>query len=1143
MPFINSVMKVLLSATLVASSFVSIASTLVRAEGTNVGGTEPATGGITSSTAAGQFQTSDGIAAVLQIGFIPAGELSGDSKTGALQDDSKFNYEDTMFYMAPNKTADDLFRKEGSGFSVYDGGIKNLYGKNPLYPNSSSIHSKINLSRKTLNYADKAVDSNNYFEAIIAQALVNINPNNANRTLTGTNGDKPVGTALKTLIEDYISNRIDNSDFDAQVIGALMFNDYLNLIKESGIMTDKSYNQYEQMMRDAFSKKELVLFFQTVVGISVKDGNSPLSRDYSFIPMHDATAWYLNIRKQARPNDATLKGLSANREAEAVAKGGASSADQGSLSPYKENGNLPFTFRTYARDYYSKTLKPVTSIVPLSDSISQNPFGGWGFQVWGYGGEYSKKPAIDALLNVTVVDKNGDSTGEHFTEPVRGWSEDNKRFLSELTQYSDKFITAGMTVEHDNKTYEILPDENAKFTLVDKKDLTDNLNKSELKVSSKGQDGVVSVPSKAGTETWFIELGYDTPEPLSLHKYLGGDSKVGGSSSVDNKYANSGKEVYSNAQLTLFVKVTVDSTEPVKNSMEVPQWRLSQYWGNISPEVTNKSNFSVSLPFQSFEDPKLSPSGSQTFSLVDPDLSNVPWAFSRAKLFNDTLNKNVSPFSTLASFHESGDLLAVKDNGSVLNTRLASWVNNFKLFDGKIGSTSKGSVDNKTNVKKSANVAYGVKSPTSEYVYSETRYKSETNYDAKGKTIGSRILPYSWSGTASQSTNSSDYEISVNFKHYIPKDSPSTKKFKPTSESTNGLYWQTKQGEESISIYPEVIMGYDDSSGNTSVAFTAGEKVRSILPVSYNQTKFINLDINPVVTGMSTATDSAAKVLAARLNTNKEVIFKGSATTNSFDVKGDLEIKTFVLDIGNSAYKNSWNHSQYNTDTINDSYLAEYATKKQETGKWQVSFDVDGKFIINGKDFGGQVSKVAAEQKSTAVKEYALEVRGGRLIGVNGTRDLSSVSQELKDALARMHISTNENVFNTFESGGGDKLTDTKFASLAATVRGSNDIAVGKGWYSEDSSLLVVREYITLFGLPSFHYSDKLPLEVTPDLEAPIDKNKFFSNGALGYTRLHLKSGNAEMIADSSKGQIGVKNSPQFIVPNVSIMDSFGSVQ
>lgn len=1143
-----SVLSIMLAVALVAPLFAP-SGVHAASSDANVGGTPPASGGANSSTAAGMFQTSERIA-VLQFGFIPnkvksdgKGVLNPDSKKADLEDSFKFNYEDLLFYMAPSKTSDNLFRKAGSGLITFERGtgVSTLYGNNPLYPDSRKGQSHAELMKRTLDYADKAVakSSNiNYFEQIIADTLYNIAPSDSNRSLSGEGNSKVIGDSLKGMIEAYIlrhGSQDAGEQFDAQVIGSLMFSGYLDMIKSKGILKGEEYTGFEQMMRDKFKKNELIFFAQTVVGISVKDSRSAYDRDYAFISMHDATDWYLWTRQKARPTDSVLQGLTANREFEAVSKGGATSAEQGSQSPYKENGNLPNTFRTYARDFYARTLKPVSSAIPMSSDASVNGFGGWGYQPWGYGSNsFGNAPAIDAQLNVTVVDKSNNPVGQPFIVPVNGWSEENKKLLGLLTNDSDLIIQGGMTITHQGKSYDIIPDQNAKISLVDKND-NENINKANLIKGEIGIEKTVPVPSSDGSETWEIELGYDTPLPLDLHKYLGGDGNSG-VSSVENKYE--GKKEFSNAQLTLYVKAKEDSIEPITSNYDVPQWRLSKYWDNISDKGINKARFNLSLPISTFTNPKLSPSGNTLFSLVDPDLSNTPWALSRAKLFNDTPTKNISVYNPAASFNLAGDLLAVRDNSSVANIKLASWLNNFSLFDGRIASASTGAAENKPVVTKSHDFKYGVKSPYSSYTYSETRYNwVSTQY-------GGYYVPYTWSGSATPSYLTADYETSIRFNRYIPKDSSAPKAIADASDSTNGMFWQAKQGKETLKVNPEVLYAYDDASGNTSVAFAAGDKLREIRPVSYNLAQFVNVEVTPEVVGASTATDANAKALAKNLNAGgKQVIYKGSAITTNFEVKGELELKTFALDIGSSALKNAWNlSSAYSTDAINETYLSEYATQDEATGKWQVTFDANGKLVIDNKEHGGQSAKLTATESSKAIKEHTLEVRGGKLVGVDGNRNLDSLSQELKDALTRMHILGNDNIFSSFESGSGDKLTEQAVATLGNAVRGSNDLKVGSGWYAEDTTTLVIRVYTTTFELPSNMYVDKIPMEI-PGLEVSGDKNQFFSKGFTGHTKLSYKVGHVGMVFDSSKGDFGGNRSIDFIVGNTSIMDTFSTVQ
>jgi hypothetical protein len=368
------------------------------------------------------------------------------------------------------------------------------------------------------------------------------------------------------------------------------------------------------------------------------------------------------------------------------------------------------------------------------------------------------------------------------------------------------------------------------------------------------------------------------------------------------------------------------------------------------------------------------------------------------------------------------------------------------------------------------------------------------------------------------------------------------KTFADVSKHSNGSYWETKQSTEALNVNPEVLMAYDDEKGNTSVVYAAGEKIKAIQPVNYNVVQYVNVDIAPTVTGMSVATDANAKKLAASLGSpTMGVIYKGAATTTNFEVAGEVELKTFAVDIGNTALKNSWNPtSTYSTDKVNNDFLARHG-KKLANGKWEVTLETDSKMKVNGIEYGGKKSSVKATQTDETIIEHTLVVQGGKLVSVGGDRNLGKLSKELKEALTRMKISTTDNVFANFERNSGDSLTanDAIVATLGNAVRGSNDLAVNRGWYNEDISTLVVREYTNTFKLPVVMVVDKVPMQI-PGLETPIDKAQFFSKGHLGYSVLRFNLVNAPMTYDSSDSDtFGGSMEEQFIVPNVSVLDTF----
>jgi hypothetical protein len=404
-----------------------------------------------------------------------------------------------------------------------------------------------------------------------------------------------------------------------------------------------------------------------------------------------------------------------------------------------------------------------------------------------------------------------------------------------------------------------------------------------------------------------------------------------------------------------------------------------------------------------------------------------------------------------------------------------------------------------------------------------------------------------WTRSTTSSYTTADYATEVNFQRHIPANSIEPKVFAPTKDSINSKYWEATQEPTTLNVNPEVLMAYSDTSGNTSLTFSVADKLRQVKPITYNTANYINLAIEPEVTGLSTATDKAAQALASKLGSNnKQVIYKGSAITTNFKTVGQLELKTFAVDIGATPQKNAWNPaSTYSTDTINNAFLDRYADK-DASGKWEVTLDAEGKLKIGDdkaagtKEYGGQKQKLKAVQSSATSIPHALEIRGGKLIGVDGNRNLASLSQELKDALSRMKISGVDNIFNTFESGTGANLTEPTFASDGNLARGTNDLAVGKGWYNEDSTVLIVREYINTFTLPFMAYTDKIPMEVT-GLESPGDKAKFFSVGKRAYVTLDFRINDAWLTSDSSIGGYGMTKEVNYVIPNVSVLDSFSS--
>lgn len=1120
--------------------------------------------GKSKTTPVGDIQTSPTVS-VLQIGFIPSFDASTaqspvlheKSTLSEMEDAFKFSdiYDGYMFYVATNKTNHDHFVSSNSGLLKFDykvGALYTISGKNPFIKNSP-IKTAFDREKRTLPYGTTGLNSENAFERFVAEVIKSIGGNDSTRQLwagQNSSSEKNIGDSFN---EQYIVELI------ATIAG--LFNAYQTIeldilypvvrkVLDVNPGVDRVFRGYIEKLyslgwareaMDLLDRYErdgkVVLFVQVVPAFYVKGNQSSMG----FLPYHEAAEWYLYARKH---ENATLFGdIKPEHEAKityayspdgkTLDKGGPENSVWRKYAPTR-------TFVGNMRPGLAAAVKPKSEHVKIwdnpntRDAVNANPFLGWGYMVWPTVlGNMEKYPKIWAELDVTVKNDSG-AVVDHFKVPVEGWKKEDGVYIADV-MWDEPFIEGSMAVvSPDGKLYNLKSGE-ATVIVRDAKDVEDILIKNPLKVGVKGKEVKIPIPSDSVRNTWAVWFGSDgVPSLDKLNYYLGGS----GSSSalalddVEQKYFLPGE--YSNAEVIIKVEAEESPTFVNTSGYTVPEWRLSKYWTSISERIAQAA-FWLNIPAGSGYNRTLSPSGDIYFNLLKPNVPN--WMMSEPKLFGDSQYKYIALNSPSATFRLGGDLLAIKDNQIVSNIKLANWLGVNSILNGKIGSTAKGSGGGQVLVTEKATVSYNVKSSVSPFIYYETRDR----YNAKGEYIGSET----YSTTVPENYSPARYDVEVKFQRYLPKNT-SAKTFSNASESVNGKYWETIQEKDTLKVNPEVLMAYDDKNGNTSVAFVAGDKLRDIKPVTYNVARFVNVKVDPTVTGMSTATDQAAKDLAKNIANGREVIYKGSSLTASYNVDGKLELKTYALDIGNSALKNAWNPgTTYSTDKIRDAFLDRFADKDQD-GKWVVTLDAEGKMIIGKgssgmeyKEYGGQTAKLQAPQVDQKVTTYVLEVRGGKLVGVNGNRNLNALDDDLKEALTRMKILGSDNIFAAFERQAGADLNEQVVANLGNAVRGTNDLAVGKGWYNEDTTVLVVREYTTVFDLPEFMYTDKIPMDLGTGLAAPIDKNEFFSKGAEGHLKMTYKVNEAFLTADTSKGELGVERKVQYIVPNVSVMDTF----
>ena len=277
-----------------------------------------------------------------------------------------------------------------------------------------------------------------------------------------------------------------------------------------------------------------------------------------------------------------------------------------------------------------------------------------------------------------------------------------------------------------------------------------------------------------------------------------------------------------------------------------------------------------------------------------------------------------------------------------------------------------------------------------------------------------------------------------------------------------------------------------------------------------------------------------------------------------------LTIKTYALDFKNDSNYSKFNgasgwNTGYNSYTEHSSLLGNFQTGENAKAT------ITEKLLIDTATYGGTAAdfegaaktsksnpyKLVKYQNSATLKvadgsdgaavvfEHELVVRGGYLIGVrmdkhNGTKELLSI-ESLKskaeadafsdyasfyNALLNMHLYDKDNkkantVFKGFLHKPDDSqtLNEGVYATLLESARTKNyaglstpsyaKINDGDKWYSEDTTILVVREYISNFEVPSTSISDKLPMTINNTLNTPSNKAQFFSELGKGYLYLN----------------------------------------
>ena len=317
--------------------------------------------------------------------------------------------------------------------------------------------------------------------------------------------------------------------------------------------------------------------------------------------------------------------------------------------------------------------------------------------------------------------------------------------------------------------------------------------------------------------------------------------------------------------------------------------------------------------------------------------------------------------------------------------------------------------------------------------------------------------------------------------------------------------------------------------------------------------------INPSVVGTSIATDQKALSLLNSMGMGAtadkaQVIHKGAGTTTSYDVTGVIRTKTYAIDIDDSSLKSTWNSgSTYSASAINKSFLESFATANA-TGGYTANIDAVENLMVDGNKLGDVYQNVTITANGTSSERYELTVRAGVVTAVNGKKNWKTVYPELVPVIEEKLGLTPNRVFAAFASEKGDALNERVFETLSKALReNSSSIEEGKGWYSEDTTVLSLYVYTTEFDIPNMLFANKIPQEISAvsELATPRDKTKFYNVGRVGHLNLDLclkgkdSAGNVLNVkltyntANAYPTGMGYANAKKlFVIPNVSILDT-----
>lgn len=472
----------------------------------------------------------------------------------------------------------------------------------------------------------------------------------------------------------------------------------------------------------------------------------------------------------------------------------------------------------------------------------------------------------------------------------------------------------------------------------------------------------------------------------------------------------------------LYVKWVIyedgDNSEEV--TYNVPEWRLSKYWGAYGDVPTSVATMSLPVSYGCCW-ASLYPSGPWDYTTRNPNgLLTVPGHIPtnlklHSWIHSETVHSGSKPSVTIynpnAIVPISSTIIGIKSTDTS-NLTAANWLNKESLtglLDYDISNNSKGNPFNQSEYKKNTLLSlltYNLDTYTNRYTV--------PRYSKRGHrhTTATKIISPSGAGYTPGLIG-----VTITFDRYLQQNTDNKKlTVSPEINVDNGLTTLKYQLKDTLTVYPEIGMLFDNDSNQESIKWVVGDQARKINPVVW-QTLEHKVYVVPTSSGTSVATDSRAITKAQSLGeSGKQVIHKGAGVNTTFqlfrdedkDTKSILTVKTFALDFASSSSKNAstllngvdvksaWGNSAYNSQAQHDKLI----TELKETGK----ADATEKLLVD-INFGGNAEYTGAEKKQKTANykvmtysgkevttfEHQLIVRGGSLIAV-GYNDRSNPS-------------------------------------------------------------------------------------------------------------------------------------------------------